>query len=331
MVRRLSLMLALVVLVGCCPLPDIPVAPTSPLWLPTRVPATITPLPTRVEGRPFYEAGLACREAGDDECALRSFTQAIEVDPGFAPAYIARGSVYLALGQLDEALDDADRAVTTDPDDAAAHALRGEVLRQLDEPREASKAFDQAVALDPALEEEVFQSRWSAALAGHDARRLTDLGHQYNTEHPGDPLRYYYRGWPYIEQGDPRIAMRLLVEGIRDTPRPPALLWFTLGHAYLEGDLWQEAVTCFEVTGELIQAGDTSLEIHTERPVADFFAAMGQAYLGVGRCADAETMLKHAIAVGGSVPEYSILLKKIDLCKTPTPTPTPYATTTPSA
>ena len=329
--RRLSLLLALAVLVGCCPSPDVPVNPTLQLWLPTRVPATATPIPTRVEARPFYEAGLACREAGDDECALRSFTQAIEIDPGFAPAYIARGSMYLAQGQLVMALDDADSAVAADSEDASAYVLQGEILRQLDEPRAAAKAFDRAVALDPVLEEEVFQSRWLAALAGHDAQRLADLGRQYSIEHPGDPLRYYYRGWAHIEQRDLRIAIRLLVEGIRDTPQPPALLWFTLGHAYLQGGSWQEAVTCFEVAGELIQAGDISLEIHTERPVADFFAAMGQAYLGVGRCADAETMLEHAVAVAGPASEYSVLLEEVDLCKTPAPTPTPYATTTPPA
>jgi len=212
-----------------------------------------------------------------------------------------------------------------------AHALRGEILRQLDRPREASKAFDRAVALDPALEEQVFQSRWLAALAGHDAQRLTDLGRQYRTDHPEDPLRHYYRGWAYIEQGQSDVAIHLLVVGIEGTPRPPALLWFTLGHAYVESGLWQEAVTCFEVTGGLIQAGDVSLEIHTEQPVADFFAAMGQAYLGVGRCADAETMLRHAVAVAGSTSEYSALLEEVDLCKTPTPTSTPYPTTTPSA
>jgi tetratricopeptide (TPR) repeat protein len=200
----------------------------------------------------------------------------------------------------------------------------------LDRPREALKAFDQAVAIDPVLEEEVFQSRWLAALAGHDAQRMTDLSRWYSGAHSEDPLRHYYRGWAYIEKGDLNVAIHLLVEGIKGTPKPPALLWFTLGHAYLESGLWQEAVTCFEIAGELIQAGDTSLEIHTERPVADFFAAMGQAYLGVGRCADAETMLRHAVAVAGPRSEYLDLLEEVDLCKTPTPTSTPYPTTTPS-
>jgi tetratricopeptide (TPR) repeat protein len=329
--RRLLLPLALIVLAGCCPASDISVTSTPSLRLPTRVPATATPAPTRVDVRPLYEAGLACRETGDVACAMRSFTRAIEIDPNFAPAYIARGSVYLAQGRFDAALDDADGAVAADPKDASAHALQGEILRQMGRPRDASEAFDRAVALDAALEEQVFQSRWLAALAGHDARRLTDLGHQYRENHPDDPLRHYYRGWAYIEQGRSDVAIYLLVGGIQGTPRPPALLWFTLGHAYMESGSWQEAVTCFEAAGALIQAGDVSLEVHTQRPVADFFAAMGRAYLGVGRCADAEAMLEHAVAVAGPRSEYLDLLEQVERCKTPTPTPTSYPTTTPPA
>jgi tetratricopeptide (TPR) repeat protein len=327
-VRRLSLLLALVGLAGCCASPGAPESPLSPLRLPTRVPPTVAPTP--IGPQVYYEAGLACRRAGDAECAVRSFTWAVEIDPEFAPAYVARGGVYLALGQLDLALDDADSAIVADPEDASAYALRGETLRQMDKPREASRAFDQAVALDPALEEGVFRSRWLAALAVHDAERLTVLGRAYNKAHPEDPLRYYYRGWALIEEGNPLIAIRLLAEGIKDTPQPPALLWFTLGHAYLENGSWWEAVASFETAGRLIQAGDTSLEIHTEQPIADFFGALGRAYLKVGRCADAETMLKHAIAAGASPSEYSAELEEARLCRTPTPLPTPYPTTPPA-
>jgi tetratricopeptide (TPR) repeat protein len=330
-VRRLSLLLALIGLAGCCVSPGAPASSLSPLRLPTRVPATLAPAPTSVSARDYYEAGLACREAGDVECALRFFALAIESDPNFAPAYVARGGVHLAQGRLDLALADADGVVAVDPEDASAYTLRGEVLRQMDRPGEASAAFDQAVALDPTLEEDVFHSRWLAALAAHDAERLTTLGKEYGWSHPDDPLRYYYRGWAYIEDGNPRAAIYCLIGGIEGTPQPPALLWFALGHAYMENGSWQEAVASFEVAGELIRVGDTSLEIHTERPIADYFGALGQAYLRVGRCADAETMIRHAIATGAPASEYAALLEEVDLCKTPAPTSTPYPTTTPSA
>jgi tetratricopeptide (TPR) repeat protein len=324
--RRLLVLLALVTFAGCV---AAPAPPTSPLLLPTRVLREPTPAPTP-DARTYYEAGLACQSAGDSECALQSLTQAIQIDPGFAPAYVARGAVYLALGELDEALSDADAALEIDPVNASAYALRGELLRLLDQPRPALEDFDRAVSYDLTLEEALFRSRWLAALAAEDADRLVKLSRDYADAHPEDPLRYYYRGWAFVERGNPEIAIDLLIYGIQETPAPPALLWFALGYAYLEGDFWQEAVTSLEVARGLVEAGDASLGFHSDRPTADLFGALGRAYLGAGRCADAQAMLEYAIAVGASPADYGTALTDARRCQTPTPAPTPEATTTPS-
>ena len=82
--------------------------------LPTRA-ATPTPTPNAVSAQAYYEEGLARQEAGDADGALQSFTWAIEVMPDFAPAYVARGTVYLAQGRIDLALDDANAALEADP------------------------------------------------------------------------------------------------------------------------------------------------------------------------------------------------------------------------
>lgn len=327
--RRLLLLLAMIVLAGCCVAPSASSTPLSPLRLPTRIPMTATPTP--VNARVYYEAGLVCWQGGDTECALQYFNWAIKINPEFAPAYVARGSVYLAKGWLDLALADADRAIAADPDAASAYALRGEVLRLLGLYTQAAQAFEQAIALDPALEKDMFRSRWLAACASDDSERLLVLSQDYAREYPGDPLRYYYRGWAFISSGRPQLAILILIEGIEDTPDPPALLWFALGHAYMEDNAWQEAVVSLETAGGLIRAGDTSLEIHSEYPLVDFFGEMGRAYLGVGRCADAEMVIEHAIAIGAPDSEYASLLEESRLCMTPEPSPTPYPTTTPES
>jgi tetratricopeptide (TPR) repeat protein len=325
-VRRLLVPLALVALAGCV---SVPVPPTSPLLLPTRALRGPTPAPTP-DARTHYEAGLACQSAGDSECALQSLTQAIQIDPSFVPAYLARGAVYLTLGELDEALSDADAALEIDHVSASAYALRGELLRLLDQPRRALEDFDRAVSYDPTLEEALFRSRWLAALAAEDADRLVKLSRDYADAHPQDPLLYYYRGWAFVERGNPEIAIDLLIYGIQETSAPPALLWFALGCAYLEGNFWQEAVTSLEIARELVEAGDASLSFHSDRPIADLFGALGRAYLGVGRCADAQAMLEYAIAVGAPASDYRTALTEARRCQTPTPAPTPDATTTPS-
>ena len=322
---RLSPVLCLLLLLAAC------TSSATPERLPTRA-ATPIPTPSPVAARAYYEEGLAHQEAGDAEGALQSFTWAILQAPDFAPAYIARSTVYLAQGELGLALTDADAALEADPTNAAAHALRGETLRLLDRPRPALEAFDQALDLDPDLGPEIFRSRWLAARAacedGEGASHLLALSREYADAHPDDSSRHYYRGWAFIELGTPRVAIRVLVEGIETTPDPPALLWFALGHAYAANLSWQEAAASFEAVRLLVQTGDTSLMVHSDRPIADIFGALGWAYLGAGRCVDAEVMLEYAIDVGAPTSEFVPMLRQARLCQTPTPTPTPWPTVT---
>nr|HID15089.1 tetratricopeptide repeat protein [Anaerolineae bacterium] len=323
---RFILPFLLLLLAACAPSSATP----TPQRLPTRA-ITPTPTPFPIAAQTYYEEGLARQEAGDAEGALQSFTWAIQLAPDFAPAYLARGTVRLAQGKLDLALADADAALEADPTSAPAHALRGETLRLLGRARPALEAFDQALALDPALKAETFRSRWLATRTAHNAARLLALSREYADAHPDDPLRHYYRAWAFIELDAPGVAISTLVEGIEATTDPPALFWFALGQAYAANRSWREAVTSLEAARALVQAGDTSVVLHSDRPIADLFGALGRAYLGAGRCVDAETMLEYAISVGAPASEYSAALEEARLCQTPTPTTTPYPTVTPSA
>jgi tetratricopeptide (TPR) repeat protein len=242
---------------------------------------------------------------------------------------VARGSLYLALGQIDPALADAGDALEVDPDDALAHALRGEALRLSGQPLAAVGAFDRALELDPALGGETFRSRWLAARALGDANRMLALGREYAGAHPADPLRYYYRGWAIARLGNSRAAINVLHDGIEETSEPSALLWFALGHAYTAGHFWPEAATSLEMARALVEAGDGSLSAHSDLYVGDLFAALGQAYVGAGRCAEATTMLDFARGVGAPASQVDPLLEEAHLCGTPAPTVTPCPTATP--
>lgn len=325
---HLALWYVLVLLAAACAAPS---ATPNPQRLPTRA-ATLAPTPTplSVAARTYYEDGLARQATGDTEGALQSFTWAIQLAPDLAPAYVARGTVYLAQGELRLALAEADAALEAEPTSAAAHALRGETLRLLGSPRRAQEAFDQVLALDSALQEETFRSRWLVARTIPDAVRLLALSREYATAHPDEPLRHYYHGWALIELDTPDVAANVLVEGIEATPDPPALLWFALGQAYAANRHWQEAVTSFEAARTLVQAGDTSLAIHSDQPIADLFGALGRTYLSAGRCVDAETMLAYAIDVGAPASAYGAALEEARVCQTPTPTITPYPTAGPA-
>jgi tetratricopeptide (TPR) repeat protein len=262
--------------------------------------------------------------------ALRSFDGALRLDPGFALAYVARGRVHLVQGEARLAVADANAALEIAPKAVEAHRLRGEALRQLKRYRLAYEALEQAATLDPGLRSDTFQSRWLSARAERDGARLLALSQEYAAAHPEDDLRSYYRGWALIESGAPLDAVRILVQDIENAADPPALLWFTLAHAYLAGQAPEHAVVACETARALVEAGDTSIGAHADEPIAELFSLLGQAYLAGGRCVDATTMLEYAEAIGAPRSRVGIALEQARLCLTPTPTATPYPTTTPS-
>ena len=60
---------------------------------------------------------------------LRSYSEAIQRDPKYSFAYIGRGDVYLAKGDLDRALRDYECALRLDPANDAAKS-RADVVRE---------------------------------------------------------------------------------------------------------------------------------------------------------------------------------------------------------
>ena len=316
--------LLLILLVACASQPA-PVTP-APQRLPTRAPTpTPTATPFAIAARSYYEEGLSRQGTGDAEGALQSFTWAIERQSDFAPLYVARGTVYLGLGELDRAMADADTALQIDPT-AEAYALRGEALRRMGRAEEALEALERALELDPTLREDTFRSRWLLARSTEDAPYMLVLSREYSDAHPQDPLRHYYRSWANLELDVHKFAAATLVRAINSSSESPALLWFTLGRIYEAKREWSSAITAFETARMLTQNGDDTLALHTDRPIIELFSALGQAYLEVGRCVDAEIVLSYAESIGAHPSEYIVALEKARFCQTPTPTPTatPY-------
>ncbi len=312
-------------LLAACASSSTATPPEDGLRLPTRAP-TVTPTPTVVvlSAEAYHERGVERQRAGDLDGAQRYFSWAIRRDPAFAPAYVSRGSVYLAQGELDQALQDADAALEIEQT-ARAYLLRGEILREMERYAEALRAFDRALARDPGLRDQTFRSRWEAARAVEDEDYLSALGSEYAGDHQGDWLRHYYRAWASLASGRYEQAIATLVAGIEASREQPALLWYLLGRAYTGIEAWREAVASLETARGLVQAGDDTIAIHTERPVADLFVALGRAYLGAGRCVDAETMLAYGMSIGAPASEHLDALERARVCQTPTPPP-PTAT-----
>jgi adenylate cyclase len=121
-----------------------------------------------LRGRQFY---FQYKRKGM-ECALRMFSQSIELDPGYARAYAGIADccsfLFMYAGNREEHRERADSASLTaielDPRSAEAHAARGIALSLNKAHVEAAQAFEKAMILDPRLfEAPYFYARFAFA------------------------------------------------------------------------------------------------------------------------------------------------------------------------
>ena len=81
--------------------------------------------------------------------SIELLSRAIEQDTNHKLAYMSRGSAFLKLDQVAEAIADFDRAIQLNPDFPRAYHLRGLAREKQGTLPEAIADFDKAVELDP--------------------------------------------------------------------------------------------------------------------------------------------------------------------------------------
>jgi adenylate cyclase len=124
----------------------------------------------------FYQYGPR-----DMEFARQLFERAIELDPGFAPAYAGVADcwsyLYLYSERSERSSRAADaasqRAIELEPGSAQAHASRGVALSIAERDAEAEAAFERAIELDPKLFEARYFYARHAFTRGHLELALT--------------------------------------------------------------------------------------------------------------------------------------------------------------
>ena len=83
------------------------------------------------------------------ERSIDILSEAAKMDPDQKLTYVSRGSAYLKLDQVDEALSDFNRAIDLDPAYARAYHLRGLVEEKRGEDTNALQDFSKAIDLNP--------------------------------------------------------------------------------------------------------------------------------------------------------------------------------------
>ena len=98
---------------------------------------------------PYYLARLLAFKGARQEEAVELFREAIELEPGYAPAHLRLADALAALGRREPALTAYRRAIELDEGLARAHLGMGQVLLDLDRREEALAALEAAHRLQP--------------------------------------------------------------------------------------------------------------------------------------------------------------------------------------
>lgn len=295
------------------PLPTVPLVAGSPL--PTRA---AVPVLTLEESLVATQAALLRGQVAE---AQQAWAQAYRLAPQSGVVLREGARVALAAGDLATAETRAWEAIRAAPKDAMTWALLGTVLTRQGDPAAGQQALGIARELDPALASDLFADRWLAARRAGDPVTLAALAQEYALEHPAELLAAYYQAEALLAVGEARAALELLQLTMRRGEPSPAALWDVLGRAYLAVSAWYEAEGALQIAGDQFTRGDASLYLGSDTPVNDLNLNLARAYLGQGRCAEAEPILRRLSAAR---PELEPLVQQAHRCLTPVPTWTPW-------
>lgn len=293
----------------------------SPTWapMPTRA---VTESSAPLDLPPLHQALLR----GDVEEAERLW-QAYPEEKLASDATAMTLGARLALqeGNLEQAEERVWKAIGLAPEDAQTWALAGVVLQRGGRSDLALQTFAVAKALDTSLGTLTFADRWQAALVAHKPTALAELAEELAASEPDHRLLAYYRAEALLALHDTIGAIDVLVPCLAAEPTAPALLWYTLGRAYLAHGSYWEAATALESAALRVAQGDQSLTLVSADPIADLNVNLGRAYLETGRCAEAEAIFRRLQDASVALTDtFELLVNRAVVCQTPTPTLTPW-------
>ena len=202
---------------------------------------------------PWRSIGQLHAEERRFDAALKAFTQAVSLQPGFATVYVDRARVHIAMGNAARALADYDEALQRAPGFAPAHLGKGMLLQSQNRGEEAMKAYLGAIAADSKnavahnnlawlaaeqktrLDEAITWARKATELAPASGEFLDTLGwvHRARGEHdkaaaalekavqlaPGDAEAHYHLGVVYSETRQNARAVNALRKALSLDPK----------------------------------------------------------------------------------------------------------------
>jgi len=171
---------------------------------------------------------LARRASGYEENgvydqAIAVYSQAIELDPGLADAYLGRGWSRLATGAPGEAARDFQRLTALRPDRADAYFGHAWALEQMGDRAQASRQYGEAIRLQPDHADAYFSRGVLEFMAGRMVEAARDFAAV--RERTTGQLQDYALLWRHVSQARGGAAAPMAALGGRRASEPwPGIL-----------------------------------------------------------------------------------------------------------
>tara|TARA_B100000795_G_scaffold156523_1_gene117514 strand:- start:317 stop:2824 length:2508 start_codon:yes stop_codon:yes gene_type:complete len=124
----------------------------------------------------LFNVNGACYAAlGDQYAAIKSYKQALTINPSYAKAHYNLGGALQEIDQLDDSIKSYENAIALEPENAEAHNNLGNVFRELNQLDVAITCYEKAIAINP----NYVEAHYSIGLTFHDLKQLKDTVKSY--------------------------------------------------------------------------------------------------------------------------------------------------------
>lgn len=202
----------------------------------------------------YNNLGIVHQQLGDHSQAIRSFREAIRLDPRYAAPRALIGASLLARGEIPEALRQLQSAVALLPREpqarlqlAKAHERAGDLPAAIDQYRTLSAMFPQ----EP---EYAYQ-------LGRSYRKLSEWSYQQISDlHPRSARVYQVLGQHFLLQGKLDLAIHAFQQAAHADPRLPEI-HLALAQIYIDSGKLEEARREVELELELTPESKAAIDL----------------------------------------------------------------------
>ena len=155
------------------------------------------------------------------DAAIESYDQAIKINPGYADAYLNKGSALQKKGQLDKAIESFNTALSINSDNSTAYFNMGNALTEKDELDAAVESYKKALEIKPDYAEAYFNMGNALIEKGELDAALDAAVESYKKAleiKPDYAEAYFNMGNAHIKKGELDAAIESHKQAIKIKP-----------------------------------------------------------------------------------------------------------------